>query len=103
MFLLTILLVLQAGPLVLLYHCTHYACRSGHSANGTICGVFFVSPGLSATDQTWHVGAALSFGLCTHYAMRGAPSTDGTVCGTFCIIIRRIASDAYWHFGAALE
>lgn len=61
--LLAVLLVVFTGVVVLLYYCTHYACRGGHSSNGTICGAFFVSPGLSVTDKTWHVGAALSFKL----------------------------------------
>ena len=61
--LVAVLLVVSTGVVVLLYHCTHYACRGGHSSNGTICGAFFVSPGLSVTDKTWHVGAALSFKL----------------------------------------
>lgn len=38
---------------------THYPCRGGYSANGTICGVFSISVDHIITWIYWLVGAAL--------------------------------------------
>ena len=87
--------------MVLLYNCTHYACRGGgnHSYN---CGVFFTTTHIIYTRTSLDIGAALSF-ITSYYAYRGGPSSDGVDCGAFFILARRDAFTAYWHFGAALS
>ena len=60
MFLLTILIVLKAGPLVLLYHeSTHYPVHGGGSSNGIVCGTFLYLISHSESLRYWDNGAAL--------------------------------------------
>ena len=56
---LTILLVMQTWVLVLPYHCTHYAIRSGVPHGGDFWGIFFVSVDNTASAASWRHGAAL--------------------------------------------
>lgn len=59
----TIVLVLPAGPLVLLYHTSYYSRRGGDSSSGYNCGAFYVIDSVGAYSAGWSLGAALSFGL----------------------------------------
>ena len=87
--------------MVLLYNCTHYACRGGgnHSYN---CGVFFTTTHIIYTRTSLDIGAALSF-ITSYYAYRGGPSSDGYSCGMFYIPFNGTPSFANWHRGAALS
>lgn len=56
--LLTPLLVIHIGVLALLYHCTHYAQRSGVSGNKVQCGTFDVFIVDIYSYAFWSIGAA---------------------------------------------
>ena len=43
----------------LLFFYTHYVVRGGPSANGALCGAFYVTTFYSASYTYWSVGAAL--------------------------------------------
>ena len=62
LFLLMVKLLGLIGLEVLLYHCTHYACRGGASGNSIFCGSCLCD--LNDTDYhtRWYIGAA----LCVH-------------------------------------
>ena len=66
--LLQLLLLVLAGTLVLLYHHTHYAQRSGISGNKVQCGTFDVFIVDIYSHAFWSIGAALSFTLYTLYS-----------------------------------
>ena len=50
---------MQTWVLVLPYHCTHYAIRSGVPHGGDFWGIFFVSVDNTASAASWRHGAAL--------------------------------------------
>ena len=61
-FLLTLLLVILAGTMVLLYHLkryTHYTDRGCSSGGGSNCGAFCVLGNGNASYTYWDFGAAL--------------------------------------------
>lgn len=60
MLLLQLLLLILVGPMVLLYHCTHYAMHGGRSSDGIGCGAFFIVVTVVASGAGWDPGAALS-------------------------------------------
>lgn len=93
---------MQTGPLVLLYHNTHYPFRGSHSGNGSYCGAFsVVSAGAGHTS--WDMGAALSFKpFSTHYTLHSGGPGNSDYCGSSVILLRFESSNVHVTYGAAL-
>lgn len=68
MLLLQLLLLIPAGPMVLLTS-TYYAARGCHSNNGNSCGVFCIAANTTASDPYWGIGSALLiYTLCSSWS-----------------------------------
>ena len=62
LFMSTLLLLMLAGLLALLYHLykyTHYTLRGGNSFYNANCGAFYVLAHFAADHIGWFIGAAL--------------------------------------------
>lgn len=56
---LPLMLVLQAGPMVLLYYSSYYINRGGLSGYGLNCGFLFANATSAASYAAWYIGAVL--------------------------------------------
>ena len=77
LFLFSLLLLILAGVLVLLYHLyayTHYALRGGDSRYGDICGVFCILINTASNVTYWPLGTALLFCFILCYSWRAFKS-----------------------------
>lgn len=88
-------LVIQIGPLALLFETT-YAVRGGNSGTGITSGVFSVNFYYSYSGGYWYLDAVI-----LTYAIRGGYTSDSAHCGIFYVLVYTVASYSYWYFGAA--